>query len=146
MSTASSSSFKPSLGSSAQNPRNIITGQASRRQTNMGPPPTPQQFRNQQPSTSAAPSAFQNGLVPQNARLAPPSGRPIIDSARASISNQAPSSAAPQRFFTMAAQSTTNQFNSGSRAPSRASMPNIRGSGGHRTPFNPDISQQGGFG
>lgn len=115
------SRFTPSLGSNAQfNSSKGTIGPTFPRQTNMGPPPTPQRFR-------LVKSQSTNHLVP------PPSRRQNTDTATPSTSHQLeqPPNATPQKFFQTS--STSNP-----RGPSsRPSGPNTM-RGEHRMPFVPE--------
>ncbi|KAJ7774972.1 hypothetical protein B0H16DRAFT_1880146 [Mycena metata] len=107
------------------------------RPRNMGPPPTPQQGRHPQ-QAEAPPSARRsnNGpSLPSSNRFLPPSQR-----------FAPPASVDPQRFMPADGVGSRGPLlapATSSRAPSRASMPNMSG-GGQRVPFVPHAS--GGFG
>ncbi|KAJ7510001.1 hypothetical protein B0H11DRAFT_1170252 [Mycena galericulata] len=126
--------------------QNQIQQHHDTRQRNMGPPPTPQQVRQQlviPPSsarrgTSSLP--LSNRYLPPNQRFAPPAP---VDPQQYMPSA---SNSAPQRFPADGAGSTPRGplAPASSRAPpSRAAMANISG-GGQRVPFVPHAS--GGFG
>ena len=125
------SRFTPAVGSKAQFPNKRAMGQTFPRQTNMGPPPTPQRLRAHKSNTS------DNLLAKKSTnQLLPPPSRRLqnTDKAIPSTSYQQPPNTASQRFFPTASTSNPRGSNS------RPSVPNaVRGE--HRMPFVPEGAQ-----
>lgn len=130
------SRFTPATGSKAQFPNKGTMGQAFPRQTNMGPPPTPQRFHS---------NTTDNHLVKNrsstNHPALPPSRRQKLQNTDTTIpgtSHQQPSNAPSQRFFQTSSTSNPRGSNS------RPSLPSTM-RGEHRMPFVPEgaVSQQG---
>ncbi|KAJ6623522.1 hypothetical protein B0H10DRAFT_2010231 [Mycena sp. CBHHK59/15] len=133
--------------SSTQNQNQQIHYDA--RQRNMGPPPTPQHVRQQVTQSALPPLSTRrsNTSLPATDRFLPPSQRfaPPVITDQQHFMPSAPNGA-PQRFLadgTGAGSRGPLAPTPSSRAPSRASMPNMSG-GGQRVPFVP--RNQGGFG
>ncbi|KIM48924.1 hypothetical protein M413DRAFT_438099 [Hebeloma cylindrosporum] len=112
------------------------------RQTDMGPPPTPQHVRSSRENTNTGGNP-NNGQVPNPpgssrlANLPPPRSHQQLNVPATPVQS---SSAGVRRFFPSGGQSI------GVRNPSRSS--NLLASGGQRTPFVPQVQngRQGGFG
>lgn len=132
-----SSRFTPALGSKAQFLSKATMGQAFSRQTNMGPPPTPQRFRSQTSKTSNGTDNLLTKNKSTNHLLPPPSRQKLqnTNTMNPGTSNQQPGS---QRFFQISSTSNPRALSS------LPSVPNVV-RGEHRMPFIPGgtVSQQG---
>jgi len=125
------SRFTPALGSKAQFPSNGTMEQAFSRQSNMGPPPTPQRFRAQKSNTSNKTENLLARNKSTNHLFPPPSrSRQQLQNTDITIPGTSHQQSASQRFLQLS--STSNPRGSGSWPV----INTVRGE--HRVPFVPE--------